>query len=118
MQSKMTRALAIAVALVAALALASVASAARPDKLSYDQARAWSKAEVAAWCEEESACDSWKVATCHRFSRTRVDCGGGILSHRLNRYCFAIVVNKMIAETNRFDSWFRAERCGDLPAAE
>ncbi|HVO53938.1 MAG TPA: hypothetical protein VMT37_05940 [Solirubrobacterales bacterium] len=108
----------VALALVAVAMLCTAAVAVASPKLPFYKAHAWSKAEVATWCEEESACDSWKLGPCHRFSRTRIDCAGVILSHRVNRYCAAIVVNKVIAGTDEFDSWFRSEQCGDLPAAE
>jgi hypothetical protein len=102
---------------LAALAVALLGTAAVAEatvKLPYDQARAWTKQEVQQWCAEDEDCDTWKVFSCHRFSRTRVDCAGAIVSHRTYRYCAAIVVNKVIAGTDEFDSWFRAERCGDV----
>lgn len=102
----------VAVLAVALLGTAAVAEA--TVKLPFDQARAWSKQEVQQWCAEESGCDTWKVFSCHRFSRTRVDCGAAIASHRTREYCAAIVVNKVIAGTDEFDSWFRAERCGTI----
>jgi len=102
----------VAVLAVALLGMAAVAEA--TVKLPFDMARAWSKQEVQQWCSEESECDTWKVFSCHRFSRTRVDCGAAIASHRTREYCAAIVVNKVIANTDEFDTWFRAERCGSI----
>jgi hypothetical protein len=104
----------LVLAMLAVALLGTAATAEATAKLPFDLARAWSKQEVEQWCSEESQCDTWKVFTCHRFSRTRVDCGAAIVDHRDYRYCAAIVVNKVIANSEEADSWFRAERCGDI----
>jgi hypothetical protein len=106
----------LALAAVALLCTAAVAEATQA--LPFQQARKQSKVAVANYCEHEAQCDTWRVGPCKRFSRSRVDCAAVVMAHSINRYCFMIVVTRVIPGSDYYGQWFRSWHCGAIEEEE